>query len=60
MIVNNWVYKGMLDPIIISYKLTTIVSVTYYRIQTIACEKHLQLCHKSKWAHNSLLGTALG
>ena len=27
------VYKGMLDPIIISYKLTTIVSVTYYRIQ---------------------------
>ena len=27
------VYKGMPDPIIISYKLTTIVSVTYYRIQ---------------------------
>ena len=27
------VYKGMLDLIIISYKLTTNVSVTYYRIQ---------------------------
>ena len=25
------VYKGMLDPIIISYKLTTKVSVTYYK-----------------------------
>ena len=27
------VYKGMLDPIITSYKLTTIVSVTYNKIQ---------------------------
>ena len=27
------VYKRMLDPIITSYKLTTIVSVTYNRIQ---------------------------
>ena len=29
------VYKGMLDPIIISYKLTINMSVTYYRISTI-------------------------
>ena len=39
---HYFITKGMLDPIISSYKVTTNISVTYYRITTIPCEHYLQ------------------
>ena len=51
------VYKRMLDPIITSYQLTTIVSVTYNRIQqypvkyiyNITINAHEEICFKSNF-----------
>ena len=40
---------GILDPIKISYKLTTNVSVTYYRIHTIPVNTTYNSNYKSKF-----------